>query len=150
MSIEKLPFDEYQYIYSKVPRLCVDVVIRSGKKIVLILRDINPGKGLWHLPGGTVLKGEALSEALLRIATEETGLTVSPPEFIGIMEFSEQENSFFHTVSLVFSSEMEGGVFKSDQYGRDIQVFDILPEPIIKEHRAFLLKHFTWLHDRNT
>jgi ADP-ribose pyrophosphatase YjhB (NUDIX family) len=150
MSIEKLPFEEYKSIYSKVPRLCVDLVIRSGKKIVLILRDINPGKGLWHLPGGTVLKGEALADALLWIATEETGLTVSPPEFIGIMEFADQQNSFFHTVSLVFSSEMEGGVFTSDQHGRDIQFFDILPEPIIKEQRAFLLKHFTWLHDRDS
>jgi colanic acid biosynthesis protein WcaH len=145
MSIKKLPIEEYDHIYSRVPRLCIDLAIRSGKGIVLILRDINPGKGLWHLPGGTVLKGETLSEAITRIATEETRLTISPPEFKGIMEFSNKENPFFHTVSLVYSSEMTGGVLSSDQHGKAIQTFYTLPEPMIQEHREFLLNHFTWL-----
>lgn len=148
MSIEKLPFEEYKYIYNRVPRLCIDLVIRSGKGVVLILRDINPGKGLWHLPGGTVLKGETISEAITRIAIEETGLTISPSEFKGIMEFSNKENPFFHTVSLVYSSEMSGGVLSSDQYGKAIQTFDTLPEPMIQEHREFLLNHFSWLRTR--
>lgn len=145
MPIKKLQFDEYKYIYSKVPRLCIDLVIRSEKGIVLILRDINPGKGLWHLPGGTVLKGETIKKAVTRIATEETGLTVSQPEFKGIMEFSNKDNPFFHTVSLVYSSAMTGGILSSDQHGKAIQTFDALPEPMIQEHREFLLKHFTWL-----
>jgi ADP-ribose pyrophosphatase YjhB (NUDIX family) len=149
MSLVKLPLEEFNYIYGKVPRLCVDLVISAGEEIVLILRDINPGKGLWHLPGGTVLKGETLSEAITRIAAGETGLTVSSPIFKGIMEFTDPENPFFHTVSLVFGSAMTGGVLSSDQHGKAIQAFRTLPEPMIPEQRAFLIEHFTWLCGRN-
>ncbi|MFU8844181.1 MAG: NUDIX hydrolase [Bacteroidales bacterium] len=149
MSLVKLRLEEFNYIYSKVPRLCVDLVISTREKIVLILRDINPGKGLWHLPGGTVLKSETLEEAVIRIATEETGLTVSPLDFKGIMEFTDPDNPFFHTVSLVFSSEMTGGVLSPDQHGKAIQTFSMLPEPMIPEQRAFLIEHFTWFCGRN-
>ncbi len=52
--------EEFYSIYSKVPRLALDVVIRSDEGILLSLRAIEPHKGLWHLPGGTVYRGETI------------------------------------------------------------------------------------------
>jgi ADP-ribose pyrophosphatase YjhB (NUDIX family) len=149
MSLVKLPLEEFNYIYGKVPRICVDLVISAGNEIVLILRHINPGKGLWHLPGGTVLMGESLSEAINRIAGEETGLNVTAPEFKGIIEFSDHKNPFFHTVSLVFRVKISDGELKPDQNGKAIQTFDTLPEPMISEQRIFLQNHFSWLSGRD-
>lgn len=60
---KRLPSKEFKYLYGKVPRLCVDVVIQSKDGVVLSKRDIPPAKGMWHIPGGTVLFGESLEKA---------------------------------------------------------------------------------------
>ena len=55
-----LPKDEFDWIFSRVPRLTVEVVISEpGRGVLLSLRDIEPCRGMWHLPGGTVRFGEA-------------------------------------------------------------------------------------------
>lgn len=50
-----LPKPEYDSIYSRVPRLCVEVVISTrAQGVLLTRRDIPPNIGAWHIPGGTV------------------------------------------------------------------------------------------------
>jgi ADP-ribose pyrophosphatase YjhB (NUDIX family) len=74
MKPKKLPLKEFKYIYQRVPRLCVEVIVKTSKGVLLTLRDIPPFQGYWHLPGGTVLLGESLEAAIKRITNEETGL----------------------------------------------------------------------------
>ncbi len=70
-----LPQDEFDWIFSRVPRLTVEVVIASSDRgVLLALRDFGPCKGLWHLPGGTVRFGEPVTEAVRRVARDELGL----------------------------------------------------------------------------
>jgi ADP-ribose pyrophosphatase YjhB (NUDIX family) len=73
---EKLPYEEFKKIYGKVPRLCVDLLFIKDRGLLMIERAIDPGRGNWHFPGGTVLRGESIGDALTRIALEETGLSV--------------------------------------------------------------------------
>jgi len=55
---------EFDDIYSKVPRLTVEVIVKNrAGGILLTKRAIEPCKGQWHLPGGTVRFGESLLEA---------------------------------------------------------------------------------------
>lgn len=63
-------------IYNKVPRLCVSVLIpsRDFRGCLLLKRGIEPYKGSWHLPGGSVMKGEDLHDAAARIAYRELGV----------------------------------------------------------------------------
>ena len=52
---------------------CNAAVIRDGK-ILLVLRDTEPQKGSWCLPGGYLQWDETAEEAVVRELKEETGL----------------------------------------------------------------------------
>jgi ADP-ribose pyrophosphatase YjhB (NUDIX family) len=69
--------DEYRRIFSRVPRLTVEVVIAGERGVLLTLRESGPCRGLWHLPGGTVRFGERLTAAVQRVARDEVGVAVT-------------------------------------------------------------------------
>jgi hypothetical protein len=54
MSKSKHPLSEKEFwdIYKKVPRLTVEIILKSEKGIYLTERQIEPCKGLWHFPEG--------------------------------------------------------------------------------------------------
>ena len=135
----KLPYVEFKSIYSKVPRLCLDLIIENEEGILLSLRDINPGKGLWHLPGGTILMGETIQDVIQRVAFEETGLRVSDPKLTGIIEFPESTNLFYHSISIAFHVRPDSGILKGSYQGQKLQYFKLLPENMINEHKQFIL-----------
>jgi len=137
----KLPYEEFISIYGKVPRLCLDLIIESEEGILLSLRNINPGKGLWHLPGGTILMGETIEDVIQRIAYEETGLRVSDPKLTGIIEFPESANLFYHSISIAFRVKPNRGTLKGSFQGQKLQYFKLLPEKMINEHKQFILDH---------
>ncbi|MEX2017034.1 MAG: NUDIX domain-containing protein, partial [Candidatus Pacearchaeota archaeon] len=57
---KKLNDKQWNTIYSKVPRLCIDLIIIKDKKVLLTKRSISPFKGLWHFPGGGVQHRETI------------------------------------------------------------------------------------------
>jgi ADP-ribose pyrophosphatase YjhB (NUDIX family) len=62
-----LPQQEFDWIFSRVPRLTVEVVIASPDRgVLLALREFGPCAGLWHLPGGTVRFGEPVTRPVAR------------------------------------------------------------------------------------
>ena len=99
-----LPKAEFDAIFSRVPRLCVEVVIASPERgVLLMLRDIPPNVGAWHIPGGTVLFGEPLTSAVKRVASDELGLEVTVGELLGYIEYpSHYENGLDSPVGLAF------------------------------------------------
>jgi ADP-ribose pyrophosphatase YjhB (NUDIX family) len=137
---QKLPYAEFKKIYSKVPRLCVDMIFIKDNGLLLIERAIDPGKGNWHFPGGTVLLGESIGECLKRVAEEETGLSVLDHELVGYMEFDDGENPHFHTVSMVFRINKFGGTLKGGEQGESLRFHSAVPEKIVAEQKDFLLK----------
>ena len=75
--VKKLPYKTFKAIYSKVPRLCVEVVLLTQGGVILTKRSIPPEQGKWHIPGGTVLKNENLEQAVKRVALEELGVKIT-------------------------------------------------------------------------
>jgi ADP-ribose pyrophosphatase YjhB (NUDIX family) len=82
-----LPEAEYREIYARVPRLTVEVVVVGPQGILLTERASGPCAGLWHVPGGTVRFGEALVDAVRRVAAAETGMDVEAGPLLGCIEY---------------------------------------------------------------
>lgn len=129
--------EEFETIYSKVPRLCVDVVVQTPEGVALTQRTIPPGAGEWHLPGGTVLKGERLNDTVLRIVEEELNLPASAcsaPELCGVIEydFSDEPTYTGFPVGVLYHVRAEA----QPQCGRDADAVacfapQALPAPLM-------------------
>ena len=140
MSRPRLPYDEYRSIYARVPRLCVDLVFETEEGVLLARRDIDPGRGLWHLPGGTVLLGESLHEAACRVGSEEVGLSVVSLELLGSIEFLPETNQFFHAVTFAFRAVPDSGEPRPLRQTSHVGWFLEAPDPMVAEQRRFLVE----------
>jgi ADP-ribose pyrophosphatase YjhB (NUDIX family) len=134
-----LPKQDYDAIYSRVPRLCVEVVLVVPRRGVLLeLRDIPPNVGAWHIPGGTVLFGESLVDAVKRVALAELEAEVEVGELLGYIEYpSHYENGLDSPVGLAFQvslTEPAAAVALSQTCGW----FERLPAGLYEEQRRFL------------
>jgi len=136
--VKRLSRRRYYKIYSLVPRMTIDLIIFYKGGIVLSRRDISPCKGMWHLPGATVLLGETLFEAAKRIAKEEVNITVNPLGIIGIKEYS-RKTAFGQVVAIVFIARGIRGQLHGNEYARKVDIFTKLPRKMIKEQRDMLI-----------
>jgi ADP-ribose pyrophosphatase YjhB (NUDIX family) len=134
-----LPKPEFDAIFRKVPRLCVEVVIVNPERgVLLMLRDIPPNVGAWHLPGGTVLFGEPVVEAVKRVAQNELGLDVEAGELLGYIEYpSHYENGLDSPIGLAFQTLITGGL-DGDDAPEGCAWFSRLPMGLYEEQRQFL------------
>ncbi|MFZ3301799.1 MAG: NUDIX hydrolase [Microgenomates group bacterium] len=133
-------FEEFKTIYSKVPRLCVDLVIKTEKGVLLTFRAKNGYENQWHLPGGTIYYRERVEDAVKRVAKEELGIDITITKFAGYLEyFSEvKERGFGYTISLVFVCEPLNTEFELDDQVEKIGFFDKPPEDTITEQKDLL------------
>jgi 8-oxo-dGTP diphosphatase len=135
-----LPKDEFDAIFRRVPRLCVEVVIVDPERGVLLARrDIPPNIGAWHIPGGTVLFAEPVAEAVRRVARMELGFDVRAGELLGYIEYpSHHENGLDSPVGLAFRSEPVSGPPRPKDLPSGCAWFRRLPAGLYAEQRAFL------------
>lgn len=62
------------------------VVVDPGGRLLLVRRGREPGRGLWSIPGGKVVPGETLEQAVRREVLEETALLVEVERHVGTVE----------------------------------------------------------------
>jgi ADP-ribose pyrophosphatase YjhB (NUDIX family) len=133
--------EEFDAIYSKVPRLTVEIIVKNKDGAVyLTKRAIQPCKGLWHLPGGTVRFGEPMVEAVRRIARRELGIEVNAVENEGYIEYpSHYLNGLDSPVGIVFEIVKYGGSLNTNEESEDHGWFLSLPENMHADQDQFLL-----------
>ena len=141
----KRPFspEEFKKIYSKVPRLCVDLIIKTPGGIALSLRSIEPYKGEWHFPGGTVFYKEKITDTIERVAIEETGIPLKADKLLGYIEYPTEDvkgRGFGYTVSMAFLCLTDRSDLKPSKESLEIRTFKKLPPNLIEEQRNFLEK----------
>ena len=130
--------EEFNAIYSKVPRLCVEIVIKSDEGVLLSLRDIEPCKGQWHLPGGTVFFGEKHVNAVGRIARRELSIAITGAKLLGYIDYpSHYENGLDSPVGIAFAVKYKGDI-KPNKESSKIGWFKKLPDNIHADQDKFL------------
>ena len=86
------------------PKVTATTVVECGGKVLMVRRGIEPGLGLWSLPGGYVDRGEVVERAAEREVREETGLMVTVTGLVGI--FSEPGHP---VIMVTYDSQIVGG-----------------------------------------
>ncbi|MGB3510804.1 MAG: NUDIX hydrolase [Microcoleaceae cyanobacterium] len=140
----KKPFspEQFKLLYSQVPRLVVELVVKTQTGVVLILRKDAAWNNLWHIPGGTVFYQEYIEDAIQRIAEEELSIKVTKQKLLGYLEYAseEKERGFGWSVGLVFLCAANSPLPPENQEGEQIKIFDYVPENTVEEHQKMLSK----------
>lgn len=133
--------EEFDAIFSKVPRLTVEVIVRNDRgEIYLTKRAIEPCKGQWHLPGGTVRYAEPLVEAVKRVAQDEIGLSVKEAKLVGYIEYpSHYKRNLGSPVGIVFEVVDYEGQAQLNEEATDGGWFHQLPLPMHGDQDTFLI-----------
>jgi ADP-ribose pyrophosphatase YjhB (NUDIX family) len=132
---------EFDAIYSKVPRLTAEIIIKNEVgAIYMTKRAIEPCKGQWHLPGGTVYFGESLLQAVKRVALRELGITVRAADNKGFIEYpSHYKKGLDSPVGMVFEITKYDGKLKIDDEASDGGWFTKLPKNTHADQDDYLL-----------
>lgn len=144
MSTEDYPLnpEEFDAIYSKVPRLTVEVIVKNTDGAIhLTKRAIEPFKDHWHLPGGTVFFGEHLTEAVRRVAQRELGIEVHTMKHIGYIEYpSHFLNGLDCPVGIAFEVTDYTGDFIMNEEASEGSWFTEVPKPMHPEQDEYLVE----------
>jgi 8-oxo-dGTP pyrophosphatase MutT (NUDIX family) len=134
---------EFDDIYSKVPRLTVEIIIiNDANQIFLTKRSIEPCIGQWHVPGGTVRFGEQLEDAVKRIARRELGITVTTSKNVGYIEYpSHFNNGLDSPVGIVFEVKSYSGEIDPNHESSKYGWHSKLPNKMHADQDVFLLKN---------
>ncbi len=144
MAKHPLTYQEYKDIYSRVPRLTVELIIQSGDGILLTKRSIEPYIGMWHIPGGTVYYKETLTEAVNRVAKEELGIEVEIVKFIDFIHYDTMitDVGWGWPIGAAYLCRIIGGEPKGSEQGEEVKFFREIPTNLVPSQGEFLEKYF--------
>ncbi len=121
---------------------CGVVIFNKKGQFLMGRRKSKHANGRYCLPGGWIEFGETIEQAVRREAMEETGLTLSEIELLGITEnIFKDENK--HSVSIVMAAQIQSGapqVMEPDKCESWIWVDDWnnMPQPPFTDYTAFI------------
>src|SRR5262249_34706506 len=133
MERQPLPLAEFNAIYERVPRLCVELIIQTSEGMLLTKRVMDPWPGYWHIPGGTVFLGEPMAAAVERVARDELGLNARALKQIGYIEYPRSQAAGFPgwPVGIAWQTEILSGELRLDAQANDIGFFKEVPGIIV-------------------
>jgi colanic acid biosynthesis protein WcaH len=85
----KLGLDDLAEVVRLAPLVSIDLIIENDKGQILVgMRNNEPAKGFFFVPGGRILKNERIADAFERIMKEELGIGVDyrDAEFAGAFD----------------------------------------------------------------
>ncbi|OHB20154.1 MAG: hypothetical protein A2854_05095 [Parcubacteria group bacterium RIFCSPHIGHO2_01_FULL_56_18] len=147
-----LSSEKFEEIFSQVPRLCVDLIIRKDGGLILSQRSLPTWHGQWHLPGGTIYYQERVADAAYRIAKEETGIDITIAKTLGYIEITSslKERGYGQDISIALLADYQGGeLYEKTDEASALGVFKEIPENTVAEHVEFLKAHWTEIFPAN-
>lgn len=147
MSDQKHPLsqEEFDQIYDKVPRLTVEVLVRTLGGIAMTRIPSGVAKGQWNMPGGTVRFGETLTDAAMRVAKAELNVDVAVGSLLGYIEYPHLHMSGYRgwPIGIVFETLIKDGELTISDYGEEVQCFKSVPDNTIVEQAEFLTAYLS-------
>lgn len=105
----RLVCKECSFVFYQDPKLVACSVIDIDGQIVLLKRDINPGRGKWVVPGGYVDQGEVIEAAAVRETMEECGIRTRIKRLLGVYSYSGEKAALVFYVAEYISGELIAG-----------------------------------------
>jgi colanic acid biosynthesis protein WcaH len=137
-----LPHDQLRNVVRLAPLIAIDLIIRNAcGDILLGLRNNEPAKGCYFVPGGMILKNERLRDAFARILKNETNFAaaIEDARLLGAYEHFYANNRFgeagYGTHYVVLGHELridDTAALKSDHQHSELRWWtkaDLLASP---------------------
>lgn len=138
--LEACPNDDF--VLWRDPKVAVAIVVEADGGIVLGRRGIEPGYGLWCLPGGFVNDDESPAEAVVRECREEIGGAVEVESVLDVYHGAKATASSI--VVIAYRGHLAAGekVFPGEEM-LEVGVFrlDALPPLAFPSHREALARY---------
>jgi len=111
------------FVFYIDPKLATIAIVPLDGGVVMVRRGIDPGYGLWVVPGGFVDVGEPVEEAVVRETLEETHLTVRVERILNIYSYRDST-----TVVAAYLTQYLGGELAAGDETLESRIFT--PEEI--------------------
>lgn len=138
--LEACPNDDF--VLWRDPKVSVSIVVADGDGIVLGRRGIEPGYGMWCLPGGFVNDDESPAEAAIRECREEVGLRVEVDSVLDVYHAGRT------TAPSLVVIAYRGHVLDGDELATGDEMLEVgvfplsaLPELAFPSHRQAVAKY---------
>jgi colanic acid biosynthesis protein WcaH len=88
-----LTLDIFKTVVEATPLIFIDFLIRNSDGYILSGKRVNkPAQGFWFVPGGRILKGEAIEQAYNRLLKAELGINHIKATFKCIYQHFYKDN----------------------------------------------------------
>jgi colanic acid biosynthesis protein WcaH len=87
----------FSTVIASTPLVSIDLVVKNNRGQTLLGQRLNrPAKGFWFVPGGRILKNEALSTAFKRLTLDELGeeFNIEQASLLGPYDHFYDDNVF--------------------------------------------------------
>ena len=130
-------------IFFRNPKVVVSALIEEGGRVLLVLRDIEPGRGLWGMPGGYVDWDEHPEAALIRECMEEALVRIEPQDLLPVQHIQMDDEGI---VLLPYRARLVAGEPTAGDEVQQVGWFrpDALPPLAFASHRKVLQQ---WTRD---
>jgi len=106
--IKKFSCRDCSFTYYHNVAAAVGAILEYDKKVILIERAKEPGKGKLDLPGGFVDPKESTEEAVIREIQEELTIVLREPKYLGSYpNIYRYEGVIYHTCDLFFYCKID-------------------------------------------